>query len=185
MIHQWRKSERTFFRSSFPVRLFKAIIKGMANSQVALLVTIVYLLVLLLILVIDLRQRRILNAVALPATILALLVGMLAGWDSFLLALLGALAGFLFFYLFYLLGMKLYGPGALGFGDVKLAALLGAMLGFQYIWPALLLGMLLAGLASILLVLSGRARRRSSLPYGAFLAGSGIMVLLWTSVGVL
>jgi leader peptidase (prepilin peptidase)/N-methyltransferase len=73
----------------------------------------------------------------------------------------------------------------LGFGDVKLAMLLGAMLGLQYVWPALALGMLLAGLAAVLLLVFGRAGWHSTMPYGAFLAGAGIIVLFWTTVQIL
>ena len=154
----------------------------MVDNQMTALITGIYILVLILILLVDLQQRRILNAIALPATLLALVVGLIDGRESFLLALLGALAGFLFFYLLYWVGGKFYGRGALGFGDVKLAMLLGAMLGLQYVWPALLLGILLAGLTSILLLVTGRAGLRTSLPYGVFLAGAGIIVLVWTNI---
>ena len=167
---------------AFPVGWFKAIIKGMVGHQAAIWLAGVYILILSLILFIDLRQRRILNAVTLPATFLALLVGLFAGRDSFLLALSGACAGFLFFYLLYWLGAKYYGRRALGFGDVKLAMLIGAMLGLQYVWPALLLGILLAGIATVFLLLTGRAGLRTSLPYGAFLAGAGIIVLVWITI---
>jgi leader peptidase (prepilin peptidase)/N-methyltransferase len=178
MIHEWWQTQSI----AFPVRLFKAIIKSMADNQTAALISGIYILVLILILLVDLKQRRILNAIALPATLLALAVGLIDGRESFLVTLLGALAGFLFFYLLYWVGGKFYGRGALGFGDVKLAMLLGAMLRLQYVWPALLLGLLLAGLTSILLLLTGRACLRTSLPYGSFLAGAGIIVLVWATV---
>jgi leader peptidase (prepilin peptidase)/N-methyltransferase len=157
----------------------------MAGSQTALLITFIYVLILLLILIIDLRQRRILNIVILPATGLALVVGWLGGRESFFSTLLGALAGFIFFYLLYWWGRKRFGPGALGFGDVKLAALLGALLGIPAVWPALLLGMLAAGLSGLLLLLGGRAGLRSSLPYGAFLAGAGMVVLVGQAIGLI
>jgi leader peptidase (prepilin peptidase)/N-methyltransferase len=154
----------------------------MSDNQMAVLINGVYILVLILVLLVDLQQRRIMNAIALPATLLALAVGLIDGRESFLVALLGALAGFLFFYLLYWGGRKFYGRGALGFGDVKLAMLLGAMLGLQYVWPALALGLLLTGLTSILLLLTGRAGLRTSMPFGVFLAGAGIIVLVWTTV---
>ena len=67
---------------------------------------------------------------------------------------------------------------ALGFGDVKLAMLLGAMVGLDQIMPVLAYGMLMAGLAAIVLLLTRKANRGSSLPYGAFLAVAGIGFLL-------
>ncbi len=60
---------------AFPVGWFKAIIKGMAGHQAAIWLTGVYILILSVILFIDLRQRRILNAVTLPATFLGIV-----GW---------------------------------------------------------------------------------------------------------
>ena len=110
MIHEWCQTQSV----AFPVRLFKAIIKSMVDNQMAVLIIGIYILVLFLILLVDLRQRRILNAVTLPATLLALAIGLINGREIFLLALLGALAGFMFLYLLYLAGMKFYSRDALG-----------------------------------------------------------------------
>ncbi len=169
----------------FPLSLFKAIIRGMAGNHAAVWLTGIYILVLIVILLVDLRQRRIMNLITLPTTALALLAGFAGGRESFVVTLLGAAAGFLFFYLLYWFGKWLYGPGALGFGDVKLAMLLGAMVGLQYIWPTLALGLLLAGLASILLLLFGQASMHTSLPVGVFLSTAGIMILVWTTIRTL
>jgi leader peptidase (prepilin peptidase) / N-methyltransferase len=67
-------------------------------------------------------------------------------------------------------------PGsALGFGDVKLAAVLGAPLGWLG-WPAVLLGgilpVVLGGVAALGLLVSGRVRRDTPVPFGpALVAG--------------
>lgn len=137
-----------------------------------------YIAVLLAILIIDVQRRRVLNALALPATAVALLAGWLNGREPFLLALSGALLGFLLFYALCRLGRSLYGPAALGFGDAKLALLIGAMVGLQNVVPALALGMLLAGFGSLALLFSRRSGWRSTIPYGAFLAAGGIITLL-------
>lgn len=155
---------------------------GMVNTLPILLITCLYIMVLLLIIGVDLHQRRILNKVTLPGTLVALLISLAYGWQPFFLALLGALIGFLVFYGLFWLGGRKYGPGALGFGDVKLAMLLGAMLGLQHILFTLALGMLLAGLAAILLILAGRAGQKRTLPFGAYLAAAGVVMLVWTSI---
>lgn len=68
-------------------------------------------------------------------------------------------------------------PGrGLGLGDVKLAAVLGYLLGFAG-WPAVLTGAvvphLLAGPVALVLLLTGRAGRRTAVPLGpALLAGA-------------
>ena len=142
--------------------------------------TLFFILILAIILLVDIKQRRILNALTLPAALIALLAGLLNGRDEFLAALGGAFLGFLFFYALYWSGGKLYGSDALGFGDVKLAMLLGAILGIQQVLTALAMGMLLAGLAGALLLGAKRLNKQSTLPYGAFLAFAGIVTLIWT-----
>mgnify|MGYP003377318714 CR=1 FL=1 len=81
----------------------------------------------------------------------------------------------------YALGRRLYGPGALGMGDVKLAALVAAVVGLPAAGTALLLGVLLAGGAAAVWLLSGRAGRGALLPYGTFLALGGLVVLVIVS----
>lgn len=156
---------------------------SMAISFEAQSATGFYIIILLLIIAVDLGWRRILNIIALPATALALLFSLTQGAQAFYLTFLGALTGFLFFYMLYWLGVRLYGPGALGFGDVKLALLLGAMLGLQQILFTLALGLFLAGIAAGILLCAGRHfHRRSTLPYGAFLASAGIFMLIWNAL---
>ena len=73
---------------------------------------------------------------------------------------------------------RLYGPGALGMGDVKLAALVAAVVGLPAAAWALLLGVLLAGVVAAVGLASGRLGRGTVLPYGTFLALGGIVVLV-------
>ena len=144
--------------------------------------TILYIIILSLILLVDVRERRIINSLALPGTLLAIGAGLVNGRDTFLIALTGAVLGFLFFYALYWIGRKLYGSEVLGFGDVKLAMLLGAILGIELVLIVLSFGMLLAGSAGVVLLLAKRKDRHSTLPYGAFLAFAGIIALLWTNL---
>lgn len=155
----------------------------MAGTQESILVAGSYILILLLIIFFDLRERRISNFITFPALGLVLLVGITQGNPTFYLSIIGALCGFLFFYGLFLLGKWLYGPAALGFGDVKLALLLGAMVGLQYVFFTLALGMLLAGAAAfILLRKKERINLRSTIPYGAFMACAGIIMLVWANI---
>jgi leader peptidase (prepilin peptidase)/N-methyltransferase len=74
-------------------------------------------------------------------------------------------------------------PGAgLGFGDVKLAAVLGFALGFAG-WPAMLVGLVaphvINGPIALFLLVTGRARRRTALPFGpALLTGALLAIVL-------
>jgi leader peptidase (prepilin peptidase)/N-methyltransferase len=74
------------------------------------------------------------------------------------------------------LGVALLPSGGLGLGDVKLAAVLAFVLGFLG-WPAVAVGTLLPhllnGPVAMVLLLTGRARPRTALPFGpALLVGA-------------
>jgi leader peptidase (prepilin peptidase)/N-methyltransferase len=98
---------------------------------------------------------------------------------NFLQSLVGAAVGFIFFYVAYLIGRRLFGPGALGFGDVTLAMTMGAMLGFQRIFFGLTIGILLAGGWGLFALISGRMQRHSYFAYGPFLAIGGILSIIF------
>lgn len=142
-----------------------------------------YIAILLLIIVTDLEHRLIFNLVVYPATVLALAGSFFVTPDenSPWLALVGALVGFLVFGAFYLLANWLYGGDRipLGMGDVKLALLLGMMLGFHRIFFCLFWGIILGGVVTLILLLSRRVSRGTALPYGQYLALSGIAFLIW------
>lgn len=142
----------------------------------ALWPTCLFAAVLVLIAVIDWEQRRVPNVLVLPSTTVALAYAWRAG--EFASALAGAGLAVALFLTLYALGRRLYGPGALGIGDVKLAGLIGAMSGLALMPYALLLGMGLAGGAAAVLLLTGRARRGDTLPYGHFMAVAALVVLV-------
>jgi leader peptidase (prepilin peptidase)/N-methyltransferase len=131
---------------------------------------------------VDLRVFRLPDVLTLPALggTAALLGGaaLLPSHDgSWVRALLGAaVLGVLYMVLF------LINPAGMGFGDVKLAPTLGLALGW-YGWPALVQGtlaaFLLGALAGLALLLTGRAHRKTPIPFGPFmLAGSAVALLL-------
>ncbi|HZD11742.1 MAG TPA: A24 family peptidase [Candidatus Binatia bacterium] len=156
-----------------------ALLPSLITNPVDLLFGAVYIAILILVIVIDLEYRLILHKVTLPSTALALAGSLFISGNSLLLALLGAGLGFIVFYGLYWLGKQLFGPGALGFGDVTLSMTLGAMLGFPYVVFALVLGIMLGGLISFGLIVSGRLSMRSYVAYGPFLAMAGIITVVW------
>jgi prepilin signal peptidase PulO-like enzyme (type II secretory pathway) len=148
------------------------------QPEVDLVIYSFYMAVLILVIVIDIEHRLILHVVTIPSTIIALIASLPLSQNSFRLALVGAVLGFILFYLAYLLGRRLFGPGALGFGDVMLAMMLGAMLGLQIIF-VLILAILLGGLFGIVALLSGRIGRGAYFAYGPFLAVAGMVMIIW------
>jgi leader peptidase (prepilin peptidase) / N-methyltransferase len=147
-----------------------------------LIMNSLYIAILILVIVIDLENKLILDVVTLPTTALALVGSFIVtpAENNWKLALVGGAVGFVFFFAAYWLGTRLFGPGALGFGDVKLALAMGVMLGFHRIFFALTLAVLLGGVTSlIILLVNRRVNKRSYLPYGQYLAAAAIVMLIW------
>lgn len=133
---------------------------------------------LLLMAALDLAYRRVPNEIAFPAALLGVVI---AFQSTPLAAALTGLAAATVFYLLLRLGERIYGPGALGMGDVKAALAIGCLLGPRWAPVALLLGVGLAGGVAVGLLLSGRGRH-DTLPYACCLglaaAGVGIFAVL-------
>lgn len=73
-------------------------------------------------------------------------------------------------------------PAGMGFGDVRLAFVLGTFtgwLGGWYVPLALLLGFGLGSVVGVVLMASGRAGRRSRIPFGPFLAAGAWIAICW------
>lgn len=133
--------------------------------------------VLLLVAGLDLTYRLVPNVVVVPATLAAVAFGPAGPLAS----IGGALLGLALFGALYWLGQRLYGRPALGMGDVKLAMLLGAIAGVDDAGYVVLLAILLGGAAAAVLLISKRADRQTTLPYGLFLVLAGLIMLVITA----
>jgi leader peptidase (prepilin peptidase)/N-methyltransferase len=135
---------------------------------------------------IDLDTRRLPNAIVLPSYPVAAALLALAAWVGGDWPALGRAAiACAVLYAFYFVLMFVY-PAGMGFGDVKLAGVLGLYLGWVG-WGAVLVGafgaFLLGGVVSVGLIATGRATRKSGIPFGPFmLAGAGLGIAAGESV---
>ena len=93
-------------------------------------------------------------------------------------ALWGAVAGYLSLWSVYWLFKLATGKEGMGFGDFKLLAALGAWLGWQAILPIVLAASVLGAVVGIGMKLSSRLREGRFVPFGPFLAGGGMAVML-------
>jgi leader peptidase (prepilin peptidase)/N-methyltransferase len=131
---------------------------------------------------IDLDTHRLPNSIVLPSyPVLGALLG-LASWgtgdlDALVRAAIGGTALWAWYF-----GLCLAYPRGMGFGDVKLAGLLGAALAWLG-WGPFAVGsftaFLLGGLFSVALLVTGRATRRTGIPFGPWMvmgAAVGIAV---------
>ncbi|WP_238006036.1 prepilin peptidase [Dactylosporangium sp. AC04546] len=125
---------------------------------------------------IDLDVLRLPDAIVLPSYLVApllLLPAVVVGrdWSAGLRGLLAMAVLWSFYFV-----LSLVYPGGMGFGDVKLAGVLGLYLGWLG-WSSVAVGTLVAfvigGVAGLALLATGRAGRKTALPFGpAMLAGA-------------
>jgi leader peptidase (prepilin peptidase) / N-methyltransferase len=93
-------------------------------------------------------------------------------------ALWGAVAGYLSLWSVYWAFKLATGKEGMGHGDFKLLAALGAWLGAQMILPVVLGASVLGAVVGLAMKASGALREGRYVPFGPFLAGSGLVVLL-------
>ena len=108
------------------------------------------------------------------------LVASALGWTSLSLpaALWGAVAGYMSLWSVYWLFKLATGKEGMGFGDFKLMGALGAWLGWQMIVPILLGASVIGAVVGIGMKMNRSLREGRYVPFGPFLAGAGIAVLL-------
>ena len=114
------------------------------------------------------------------------LVAAALGWTIPLTsALWGAVAGYLSLWTVYWLFKLVTGKEGMGFGDFKLLAALGAWLGANMILPIVLAASIIGAVVGIVMKLKASLREGRYVPFGPFLAGAGVVVLLLGSPRVL
>lgn len=108
-----------------------------------------------------------------------LIVGRLVlggGWEQAFGSVTGAVMIWGLFYLIH----RISGGEWIGFGDVKLALVLGALAaGILPAFVVLFIASLIGVVASLPLVISGKASRKSHLPFGPMLIAATIIVVLF------
>ena len=97
-----------------------------------------------------------------------------------LIRLIGAIAGGTALWLIAVVGSAVLRKTAMGGGDIKLMVLNGLFLGA---WPELAMVIAFSAFAGAIvgtvLIISGIKSRQSPIPYGPFLSGAAVLVLLW------
>ena len=97
----------------------------------------------------------------------------------------GAVAGYLSLWTVYWLFKLATGKEGMGFGDFKLLAALGAWLGASMVLPIVLAASIIGAVVGIAMKLNASLREGRYVPFGPFLAGAGMVVLLVGSPRVL
>lgn len=100
-------------------------------------------------------------------------------------AVWGAVIGYVCLWSIYWLFKLTTGKEGMGFGDFKLLAALGAWLGVKMLLPVVLGASIIGAIVGIGMKLNARLREGGYVPFGPFLAGSGLVVMLAGSNRVL
>ncbi len=93
-------------------------------------------------------------------------------------AVIGVVAGYLSLWTVYWLFKLATGKEGMGYGDFKLLAALGAWLGWQAVLPIVLMASAIGALVGLAMKAGGTLREGRFVPFGPFLAGGGLAVML-------
>jgi leader peptidase (prepilin peptidase)/N-methyltransferase len=126
---------------------------------------------------IDFDVRRLPDIIVLPSyAIVALLLTIDADVHALYRAMTGAAALFAFYYV-----VAVIAHGSMGRGDVKLAGLLGGTMAYLS-WGTFLTGAFLAfligALVGVALIATGRATRKTAIPFGPFIIAGALASIL-------
>lgn len=127
---------------------------------------------------IDLEHQLLPNAITLPG-IVAGLAFSLVFEPGLRDAALGALLGFGSLWLIATAWELLRQQEAMGGGDLKMLSMVGAFLGWRGVAVTFMFSYVLGGLTALGLLLVGKVRLASKLPFGTFLAAAALIASLW------
>jgi leader peptidase (prepilin peptidase)/N-methyltransferase len=148
------------------------------GAQPAALIWCAVVAVLIALAAIDWDTTVLPDALTLPLLWAALLTSVL-GWHLPVAEVVwGAVVGYLSLWSVYWLFKLATGKEGMGYGDFKLLAALGAWLSWQAILPIVLAASILGALVGLVMKASGGLREGRFVPFGPFLAGAGVAVLL-------
>lgn len=94
-------------------------------------------------------------------------------------AVWGAVAGYMSLWLIYWTFKLATGKEGMGFGDFKLFAALGAWFGWQVLIPVILMASVIGAIVGIAMKFSSGLREGDYVPFGPFLAGSGLTAMMF------
>ena len=160
-----------------PAAVVSVVLSGMALASYPLGAGAVRAAFMAIVLVVvsatDLERRIIPNRIVLPAAAIVLFANVAmspAHATEFILAAFGAGVAFLI--------PSLFSASLMGMGDVKLIVLLGAGLGWGVVGAIMIAFLSVFPVALITVIRGGLAARKSSLPFGPFLAFGGLVILI-------
>ena len=128
---------------------------------------------------IDFDTQYLPDAITQPLLWLGLLLNLDSTFSTSSSAVLGAVFGYLTLWTVYWAFKLATKKEGMGYGDFKLLAAIGAWLGWQALPLVVLLSSLVGAVTGIALMLILRRGRNVPIPFGPYLAASGLIALVW------
>ncbi|MDO9135616.1 A24 family peptidase [Hydrogenophaga sp.] len=100
-------------------------------------------------------------------------------------ALWGAVAGYLSLWMVYWAFKLVTGKEGMGYGDFKLFAAFGAWFGWQALIPMILMASVIGAVVGIGIKVMGQLREGGYVPFGPFLAMSGLTAMIFSPSAIL
>ena len=136
---------------------------------------------------IDLDRQLLPDLLTLPFLWIGLIASLwpAAGTASPRDALIGAVAGYLVLWIVFHAFRLVTGKEGMGYGDFKLFAALGAWFGWQALVPIILMASVIGAIVGIALKFTSGLREGGYVPFGPFLAGSGLTAMIFKPESIL
>jgi len=128
---------------------------------------------------IDVDTQLLPDSITLPLLWAGLLLNLRGTFVDLQSAVIGAVAGYLILWAVYWVFKLATGKEGMGFGDFKLLAAIGAWLGWKMLPLVILASSLVGAVVGIVLIVLARRGREVPIPFGPYLAGAGLIALLW------
>jgi len=160
--------------------LLSGVVAWQFGATWLMLAVLVFTWSLIAMTVIDIDHHLLPDSITIPLLWLGLLVNAvgLNAQVSLHDAVIGAAAGYLVLWSLYWGFRLLTGKEGMGYGDFKLLAALGAWMGWQSLLLVVILSSVVGALTGVVLLLRGRDRDMP-IPFGPYLAGAGLLAMLW------
>ena len=147
------------------------------SAQTLVLVPVTWVFIALIF--IDIDHMLLPDQLTMPLLWLVLLSSVWGVFSSPKDALIGATAGYLSLWTVYWCFKLLTGKEGLGYGDFKLLAVVGAVVGWIKLPMVILLSSGVGALIGLGLMVVGKAKRSSAIPFGPYIAIAGWIAMIW------
>ena len=169
---------------SYPlVEALTAVLSGLAawyfGFSSLLFAALFFVWAMIVLTFIDLNTQLLPDSITQPLLWMGLIINLHHGFIDIHSAVVGAVSGYLTLWSVYWLFRLLTGKEGMGYGDFKLLAAIGAWLGWQLLPLVILLSSVVGAVVGTIFILSAGHSKNTTLPFGPYLAGGGLIALFW------